>query len=74
MAARWEVHVDRSRCNGTGLCVGVADEHFELDGEHRSRVVRAVVDADDVVVDAAACCPMEAITVFEVGSGRLVAP
>ena len=71
---QWTVTVDAARCDGTGLCVGRSPEHFELDASRRSRVRQPIVDADDAVADAAECCPMEAIQVIEVGTGRLLHP
>jgi ferredoxin len=73
-APKWAVTVDVSRCGGTGLCVGRSPEHFELDAARRSRVRHPVVEPDEAVADAAECCPMEAIQVTEVGTGRPLYP
>jgi ferredoxin len=55
---------------GSGQCIGIAPEHFVPAGTGRTSVRTTIIDADDAVLDAAACCPAEAITVREVDSGR----
>ncbi|MCP2260144.1 ferredoxin [Streptoalloteichus tenebrarius] len=70
---RWLVEVDRDVCIGSGMCAGSAPAFFELvDG--RSRPLHGEVDADDEVLGAAESCPVEAILVREVGTGRQLAP
>jgi len=74
MGARWTLGVDRTRCNGTGICVGTAPGHFTLDEGHRSHPRAATVDADDAVEQAAECCPTEAITVTDADTGEPLFP
>jgi ferredoxin len=71
--ARWAVTVDFDRCAGSGMCAGLAAHHFGFDGG-RSRPPAGPLDADEAVIAAAECCPMEAITVTEAGSGRPIFP
>jgi ferredoxin len=71
---QWLIEVDTAACTGSGLCVGCAPAYFELGPDHRSRAIRSVVDADDVIADAAECCPMEAIRVIDAGTGRCLHP
>jgi ferredoxin len=68
----WTVTVDRSRCQGTGMCAGAAPRHFRLD-DGRSRPVQDNIDPDDIVLDVAETCPAEAITVHD-ATGRRLAP
>jgi ferredoxin len=67
----WHLEVDGTKCILSGMCVGLAPDHFELGAEH-SEPRRADVVPDDVLLDAAATCPVEAITVYE--EGRVIAP
>ena len=67
----WHVEVDGTRCILSGMCAGLAPDHFEL-GAEQSEPKRADVEPDDVLIDAAAICPVEAITVSE--RGRVIAP
>jgi ferredoxin len=65
--------VDTTRCIGSGICAGTAPGHFVLvDGLSRPLAER--VAPDDVLVDAADSCPMEAVIVSEVDSLRRIAP
>ncbi|MFI7067132.1 ferredoxin [Kribbella sp. NPDC050124] len=63
----WKVTVDRDACIGSGMCLGIAADHFELGPDRRSRPVSATVDADEPaaldLASAAECCPGAAITV-----------
>ncbi|GAB3348935.1 ferredoxin [Micromonospora halotolerans] len=72
-ASEWRLHVDATRCIGSGICAGVAPAHFVLvDG--LSRPVAERIAADESVLDAAESCPLEAIVVSEVDSLRRIAP
>ncbi|MFG2053887.1 ferredoxin [Micromonospora sp. NPDC048930] len=71
--AVWRLHVDPARCIGSGICAGVAPDHFVLvDGLSRPRAER--VAAVEAVLDAADSCPMEAVIVSDVDTLRRVAP
>lgn len=70
---RWRLHVDPDTCIGSGICAGVAPDHFTLVGGVSTAVPGPVPPAD-VVVDAAESCPVEAITVRDAADDRLVAP
>lgn len=61
MTTRYRVQVDRELCQGSGLCVGIAPKTFEIGGDYKSRPLAEIVDANDDVLDAAECCPLEAI-------------
>lgn len=69
----WQIAVDVNSCIGSGRCSHMAAAYFELLDEH-SRVIDEIVAPNQPVLDAAESCPVEAITVSERGSGRLVAP
>ncbi|MEU4802700.1 ferredoxin [Actinosynnema sp. NPDC023587] len=68
--ARWSLEVDRDACVGSGMCAGIAPDHFRLDGG-TAEPVDASVEPDDAVVDAAESCPMEAILVRDAEGNRL---
>ncbi len=58
----FRITVDPTLCSGFGTCSELAPEIFELD---RSGIasVRVGLSDDPAVLDAAASCPMGAITV-----------
>ncbi|MGV9806925.1 ferredoxin [Micromonospora chersina] len=69
----WRLHVDPTRCIGSGICAGVAPQHFVLvDG--LSRPVAERIAADESVLDAAESCPLEAIVVSDQDNLRRIAP
>jgi ferredoxin len=64
----WRVEVSRS-CVGTGQCTAAAPEHFLLvDG--RSRPAAADIAPSDSVMMAAELCPVGAIMVRDLETGR----
>ncbi|MGC9974453.1 MAG: ferredoxin [Gaiellaceae bacterium] len=68
----FQVRVDRDLCSGFAACVSAAPEIFELDDSAKARVLVATTD-DERALDAAAGCPMSAISVFDAESGDRVA-
>ena len=67
---RYRIEVDHDVCQGTGMCVGIAPDHFELGSDHLSRPLLTIVDADEAVADAAECCPLEAIVLVDADTGE----
>ena len=64
-----KIVVDWDLCLGSGMCAGIAPDLFELDSEG-SMSVRIETPSDDYrtsLETAAACCPVEAISVREEG-------
>lgn len=69
----WSLEVDSENCVGSGMCTGIAPEHF-TDASGITAPVRDVVEPDDVVTDAAESCPVEAIVVRSAQTGERIAP
>ena len=67
----WRVEVNPD-CIGSGVCASTAPRHFALGDDNRSHPLAALVPPDDVVLDAAASCPMEAIGVVDAETGEAV--
>lgn len=65
----WRVRVDAGRCISSGMCVGTAPDRFRFDDERHSRPVSELVENDEMVRDAAASCPVEAIIVTDAETG-----
>lgn len=68
----YRIVIDRSLCSGFGTCAEMAPELFEVgpDGIAAQRVGET---DDPSVLDAAASCPMGAISVFDLASGEQAA-
>jgi ferredoxin len=58
------IETDRDLCIGSGDCVDTAPAVFELDDEGKVRVIDPDGADVDVIVDAAANCPVTAIFVL----------
>jgi len=70
---RWRLAVDPDVCISSGVCTGCAPDAFELVGR-ASRPLRSDVQPQDAILDAALACPVEAISVVEMGTGAVLAP
>lgn len=60
----YRIVIDRSLCSGFGSCAELAPEIFEVDGGGLVSLRVGTTD-DPSVRDAAAACPMAAISVVE---------
>lgn len=60
----YRILIDQSLCSGFGACAELAPDIFELDAGGTA-ATRVGESHDPVVLDAAAACPMAAITVIE---------
>ena len=60
--SRWKVSVDKNVCISSAMCVALAPGRFVLDEQQRSGPVQAEIEPDELVRDAAASCPSEAIS------------
>ncbi len=68
----WIVNVDKGTCIGSAVCVGTAPGRFALDDRQRSGPVATEIAPDEAVRDAAASCPVEAISLLDADTGAPV--
>jgi ferredoxin len=61
----YRIVIDRSLCSGFGACAELAPDTFEVD-DGGLVSLRVGSSADPAVLEAAAACPMAAISVVEV--------
>ena len=61
----YRIVIDRSLCSGFGACAELAPEIFEVD-DGGLVSLRVGTSNDAAALDAAAACPMAAISVVEV--------
>ncbi|MEU3887035.1 ferredoxin [Streptomyces sp. NPDC029041] len=74
MGDRWHIEVDRSLCIGSAQCLHRAPDGFRLDAARQSRPASPDMDANERVLEAAECCPAEAIVITLRDSGEAVFP
>jgi ferredoxin len=60
----YRITIDRSLCSGFGACAELAPEVFDVGGDGLVSL-RVGTSDDPRVLDAAAACPMAAISVVE---------
>jgi ferredoxin len=68
------IEIDRELCYGFGDCVSSAPGVFELDDEEKAVVIDPNGAARDDLIEAAANCPVTAITIREASTGVEVFP
>ena len=61
-------------CIGSGMCVALAPGHFALGDDGKSHPSAEVTGSNDVLLDAAGSCPMEAIVIRNAETGEQIAP
>jgi ferredoxin len=61
----YRISIDRSICNGYGVCESIAPDVFEL-GDDGLAVLRTAMSEDEAVPEACDSCPAGAITVARV--------
>ena len=69
-----QIVVDRELCYGFGDCVSSAPAVFELDDDEKAVVIDPNGAPRDDLVEAAANCPVNAITILDTGTGETVFP
>ena len=69
-----QIVIDRELCYGFGDCVSSAPAVFELDDDEKAVVIDPNGAARDDLVEAAANCPVNAITILDTGTGETVFP
>jgi ferredoxin len=68
------IEIDRELCYGFGDCVSTAPNVFELDDEEKAVVADPNGASREDLADAAANCPVMAITIRESSTGEQVFP
>jgi len=68
------IEIDRELCYGFGDCVSSAPNVFELDDDEKAVVIDPNGAARDDLIDAAANCPVTAITIRDASTGAEVFP
>lgn len=63
-AANLEIHIDRDRCMGSGVCSFHAPGTFDLDDANKA-IVLGIADPVDAIRNAEESCPQRAIRVVE---------
>lgn len=72
---KYKVRVDRNLCIGAATCVAVAPKAFELDNEAKAIVLpTAEEESDETILEAARGCPVAAIIITDVQSGKQIFP
>ena len=61
----YRVTVDKKLCTSVASCVAIAINTFTLDKDGLVEIIKQNGDPDQIVLQAAQSCPVNAITVFD---------
>ena len=70
--SRWKISVDKNVCICSAMCIAIAPGRTAAAHPERTGPVEAEVDPDELVRDAAASCPSEAISLVDADTGQPV--
>ena len=68
----YRIEIGRSLCSGFGTCVDLAPHLIQLDGSSIA-ALRVGETNDELALEAAASCPMGAIAVYDLATGKQAA-
>jgi len=74
VARQLRVAVDRTACDGNAMCAVVAPNTFDIDDLNQSTVRDPGGDPEALVLEAAANCPVRAISVADAETGAQLFP
>lgn len=68
----WRIAVDPRLCISSGMCVASVPGRFAFGPDEHSQPISELIDEDEEVRDAAASCPVEAISLTDAETGSPV--
>jgi ferredoxin len=74
LMAKLKICVDLEECIGDGLCAQEAPGTFEMNDEDKAVVLDPPTDDEETILEAAAACPTDAITVTDAENGKQLYP
>ena len=71
---RLKVIVDAEECIGDRLCCEEAPNTFEMNDDDKAVPTDPPADDEESILEAARCCPTDAIQVVDVDTGEVLYP
>ena len=68
------IAVDRTACAGNAMCMAIAPNTFDIDDLGKASVVDPRGDSPELALEAAANCPVRAISVTDADTGDKLYP
>jgi len=72
--AKLKICIDEETCIGDGLCAQEAPGTFEMNDDDKAVVIHPPTDEEETILEAAAACPVDAITVTDADTGQKLYP
>lgn len=69
-----KILVDKELCISAASCVAMAPNHYKLDENGKAEALAEEVDFDQAAVNGAMSCPVLAITIIDVETGKKIYP
>ena len=67
---RLRIIIDHTACAGNAMCIAIAPNVFELDDLSKAVVTDPEGDSGELILEAAANCPVRAISVADADTGE----
>ena len=74
MARHLRIVVDPAACAGNAMCVMIAPNTFDIGDLSKATVTDPRGDSSELVLEAAANCPVRAISVVDADTGETLYP
>jgi ferredoxin len=74
MARKLRIRIDHDTCVGNAMCETFASNVFRLNDNRQAEAVDPSGDSEEKILEAAANCPVSAITVEDAETGEQLFP
>lgn len=71
---KFKILIDRETCIGDRMCCNEAPNTFEMDDDDLAIVTNESGDEEAHILEAAKCCPVDAIKLIDEATGKQVWP
>lgn len=71
---RYRITIKRDLCIGAGSCVAIAPNTFDLDDKNIAIIKEGEWEEDDIILAAAQSCPVFAIIIEDLETGKRIFP
>ncbi len=69
-----EITVDKDTCIGAGACIAMAAHTYALNNDGKAVILdTATEDTEDMIIDSARSCPVQAIKLKRISTGEDIA-
>lgn len=72
--SKYRIEIDREACIGAASCIAIGANTFTIDDKNKVLIIEGEWDNDEIVMAAAQSCPVFAIKIFDIQTGKQIFP